>query len=193
MSDERGAILARRRRFLVLALAGVGCATTPKPAETLDKASSESPVDAGEKPAPALDTDGDGFLDEVDPCPEVAGESGGCPRPCLMIVERQHIEILEHVYFAPGAAEIRPESFPVLDAIAEALKGNPELRVEVSGHTAGGESDALAPKRAEKVRDYLVNHGVAAERMETQSYAKTRPLGREPATNRRVDFTVLEE
>jgi len=110
--------------------------------------------------------------------------------------------VLRGVHFDFDKSDIRSDSRPVLDEAADALKENPNVRVSVEGHTDARGTDQynerLSVRRAEAVFRYLVNHGVAPERMETVGYGKSRPVadndtesGR--AQNRRVELRVVSE
>lgn len=197
MSADRGAILARRRHFLIVALAGVGCASPPASVPTQSSSAKPTPSADQEEPdasiETAVDTDKDGILDAFDRCPAVPGTSGGCPRPCLMIIEPTEIQILEQIMFSRGKSKIQPQSFPILDAIVALLKEHPKIVTELAGHTQTGEPDALAQERSQAVRDYLVEKGIVAERLVVKSYGSTRPYTREPEGNRRVEFKITEQ
>ncbi len=103
--------------------------------------------------------------------------------------------------FAPEKANLSPEATARLDAFVDKLKtDNRNVYVEVQGHT-----DATGPKainyrlgeeRAEAVRRYLNEHGVALNRISTISYGPDQPVasnskrdGRK--ANRRVVLIVL--
>jgi outer membrane protein OmpA-like peptidoglycan-associated protein len=118
-----------------------------------------------------------------------------------IVVRRAQIMILDKVYFAPGSATVRRISYPILDAVAATLKGNPGiLSVEVQGHSDAAEAEsapALAGRRARNVVRYLVRKGVAAERLRARGYGARRPVasnqtsaGRE--RNRRVEWHIEE-
>jgi peptidoglycan-associated lipoprotein len=79
------------------------------------------------------------------------------------------------------------------------LKTNPQITAEVEGHRdERGTNDnnlALGAKRAESVKRYLIDRGIAAERISTISYGEELPLCKEPgevcwAKNRRAHFVV---
>ncbi|HYH98804.1 OmpA family protein [Hyalangium sp.] len=147
------------------------------------------------------DRDKDGVPDNVDRCPNVAGpmESWGCPEYKKVVIKRDKLELKEKLYFAWNQATLEEASFPVLDEVAQALKDNPDFRVQIEGHTdsSGAEdhNQTLSEKRAETVLDYLVAHGVAKERLVSKGFSSSVPLdtnntvtGRE--NNRRVEFVV---
>jgi len=122
--------------------------------------------------------------------------------PSRVVVTAQRIELSELVYFDTNKATIRPESFVLLDQVASTLLDHPELaRVRVEGHTDSRGSAAynldLSQRRADSVRDYLVERGVAPSRLEAVGFGETEPLDtRETpeawAKNRRVDLFIIE-
>lgn len=110
--------------------------------------------------------------------------------------------VLRGVHFDFDKSAIRPDSRPVLDEAVDVLKENPNVRISVEGHTddIGSElyNEKLSVRRAEAVFRYLVNHGIAPERMEVVGYGESRPVadnstesGR--AQNRRVELRVVEQ
>lgn len=110
--------------------------------------------------------------------------------------------VLRGVNFDFDKSDIRPDSRPVLDQAADVLRQSPNVHISVEGHTdsVGSEmyNEKLSVRRAEAVFRYLVNHGVAPERMEVAGYGQTRPVadndtetGR--AQNRRVELHVVKQ
>ena len=105
----------------------------------------------------------------------------------------------EDVHFDFDRYNLKPEAVKILDEAVTTLRDNPDLRVTIEGHTDSiGTSEynlALGERRANAARDYLVNRGIAASRMETVSYGEERPKadnktdeGR--AINRRASLVV---
>lgn len=159
---------------------------------------------------PEEDFDRDGVADTVDKCPrkpEVINgvdDEDGCPDKGASKVEitADSIKILDKVYFDTGKATLQKRSFSILNQVASVLKANPEItKIRVEGHTdSQGNADknqVLSQDRTESVRKYLIERGIAAERLEAMGYGQTRPIadnkteaGREQ--NRRVEFKVLE-
>ena len=89
--------------------------------------------------------------------------------------------------FATNSATLTQSSRFILDEVAKSLVANPDVRIEVSGHTDNTGSRALnerlSKSRAESVKQYLVDHGVSADRLQAaQGYAWDRPV----ATNKTV-------
>lgn len=137
------------------------------------------------------------------PAPEVVPEPPPEPEPpARVVVTREEIEIAETVYFDTEEATIRPESFPLLDEIAQVLQDNPQiLRVRVEGHTDSRGTDAfnldLSERRAAAVVAALVQRGIAADRLESAGHGESRPLDATETEeawrlNRRVELHILE-
>jgi outer membrane protein OmpA-like peptidoglycan-associated protein len=120
------------------------------------------------------------------------------PPPAERRVERI---VLEPVHFEFDKSSLTPLGRRVLDEAAEKLKDNPNLTVEIEGHTDSIGTElynlGLGKRRAEAVKGYLVlRHQIDSERMTALSYGESRPIadnrtaeGR--AQNRRVEFKVL--
>jgi OOP family OmpA-OmpF porin len=154
----------------------------------------------GNAGCPDTDRDGDTVVDRLDKCPdEPAGSRGrdGCP---LARREGNKIVILEQVNFATDQDVILSESFPILEEVARVMNENKEVdRILVEGHTDSRASDAynleLSRRRAASVMRFLIESGVAAERLCSQGFGRSRPLADNAteegmALNRRVEFTI---
>jgi peptidoglycan-associated lipoprotein len=109
---------------------------------------------------------------------------------------------LKDVYYQFDSVELESEAIEVLKKNAEWLKANPKARVEVEGHCDDvGSAEynlALGAKRAQTAKDFLVNQGVAAERLVTISYGKEAPACFElteecRVRNRRARFVIFTE
>lgn len=106
------------------------------------------------------------------------------------------------VFFDFDKAELKTESKPDLNRAIEFMKQNPSLRVEIAGHTdsvgVAGYNTKLSQDRAEAVRRYFSDGGVAPGRIQARGYGEEQPLadnGTEEgrARNRRVEMRVLGE
>ena len=154
---------------------------------------------------PINDNDKDTLADVDDQCPNEAGPTGGdrpgCPRKSLVVVTDKEIKITQQIHFEFDKDVIRRESYPILDAVAEVLQKNPNMRIEVQGHTDNKGSAAynlkLSDRRAASVRKYLVGKGISSDRLVSHGYGLTRPLvpndsEQNRALNRRVQFMRTE-
>ncbi len=109
---------------------------------------------------------------------------------------------LQDVYYQFDSVELEGEALEILKSNAAWLKANPKARVEVEGHCDDvGSAEynlALGAKRAQTAKDFLVNQGIAAERLVTISYGKEAPTCfelTEPCRvrNRRARFVMFTE
>jgi OOP family OmpA-OmpF porin len=124
----------------------------------------------------------------------------------VALVKKEFKIVLPEVYFEFDKSDIKPESYSVLDGAAETIKtvfaGNPDVKIEVQGHTDSKGSDAynldLSNRRANSVKDYLViNHGINPDRLMARGYGESKPVASNDsdagrAQNRRVEFVVIE-
>ena len=90
---------------------------------------------------------------------------------------------LKEIYFDFDSFALRADARKILQADGEWLKDNPAVRVDIEGHCdERGTTEynlALGAKRAQAAKDYLVNLGVAADRLSTTSYGKEAQVCRE--------------
>jgi outer membrane protein OmpA-like peptidoglycan-associated protein len=156
------------------------------------------------RPGCPSDRDKDSVSDETDACPDKVGapdpdpKRNGCPG--LVEVKEGAIVILTPVYFATNEDRILAKSYPVLDAVFNAIASLPAGRtVGVEGHTdnrgALDHNMDLSSRRAQSVVTYLVEKGIDAARLTPQGFGPTRPVdtndtSKGRANNRRVDFLV---
>jgi outer membrane protein OmpA-like peptidoglycan-associated protein len=107
---------------------------------------------------------------------------------------------LRNIFFATASHELLPASTVELEKLVKLLEANPQMRIELGGHTDNVGHDAdnlrLSEQRAQAVRDFLLAHGIAAGRVQAKGYGELRPVadnateeGR--ALNRRTEATVL--
>ncbi|HEY0251449.1 MAG TPA: OmpA family protein [Kofleriaceae bacterium] len=122
------------------------------------------------------------------------------PPPPKTEVTDDQIKLKEKVEFETDSAKILPQSEPLLNEVVQVMKDHPEIEhVRVGGHTDNvGKKDynmKLSDERAASVKNYLVEHGIEAGRLDSKGYGETRPIadnkteeGR--AQNRRVDIHI---
>lgn len=111
--------------------------------------------------------------------------------------------ILRNIYFDFDKFTLKQESYTELNKLERILIENPNMRVEIAGHTDFIGSDEynqqLSVKRANSVVNFLINKGMAPTRLEAKGFGKTRPLASNDdevdgrALNRRVEFTILRQ
>lgn len=108
--------------------------------------------------------------------------------------------VLKNVFFDTGSAELAASSSYELIKLAQWLKSNETFRIEISGHTDSvGDSlsnQKLSEQRALAVVDYLIQQGVAPDRLQHKGYGDTQPLaGNDTAEgrqlNRRTAFKII--
>jgi OOP family OmpA-OmpF porin len=157
---------------------------------------------------PDPDNDKDRILDVDDKCPNEPetynglDDEDGCPDKGRVIVHKGRIEILDKIYFETAKAVIKPVSYPILDAIAATLRGNPGITlVEIQGHAdergSASYNQDLTERRAAAVRRYLTDADVEASRLKAKGYGESKPVdpGHNEAAwskNRRVEFVILK-
>jgi outer membrane protein OmpA-like peptidoglycan-associated protein len=158
---------------------------------------------------PDPDNDGDRILDVDDLCPndpedyDGFEDADGCPDRGIVRRRRGHLEVLKAIHFETARATIKPESYPILDAVAATLAGNPEVqRLEIQGHADERGDDAfnlrLTEDRAQAVKQYLIGRGIVGARLDAHGYGEERPLCRAHneacwSRNRRVEFVIVQQ
>src|SRR5262249_42755400 len=110
--------------------------------------------------------------------------------------------VLRPIEFEFDKAVLRPSASEILDAVVKMMKDNPAIElVEVQGHTdEQGPDDYnldLSIRRAAAVKQYLIEHGIEAPRLDSHGYGETMPIDKGHnqtayAKNRRVEFHVLK-
>ena len=167
---------------------GDKCAETPAGAR----------VDAQGCSPEQLDSDADGVSDAVDQCRDTpvgqVVDEKGCPK---LFEGAARTVVLEGVTFATGKTDLTDESRAILTNVAQSLVANPEVHVQIAGHTDNTGSRKtnmrLSQARADAVRDFLEANGVAPDRVTAKGYGPDKPVasnrtaeGR--AQNRRVEL-----
>ena len=109
--------------------------------------------------------------------------------------------VIENILFDTGKSTLLPQSFAALNTLANLLRENPNVKIEVSGHTdntgSATTNKTLSRNRALSVRNYLTSQGIASERVKYEGYGFDRPIapnntaeGR--AANRRVEIEIID-
>ena len=136
------------------------------------------------------DSDGDLIPDNLDKCPNTPQnmkvDYSGCP-----------IITTLRLNFDTNKADVKEIYYPKLKKIAEILKNNPNLKIEIAGHTDDIGDDKynlkLSKKRADAVKNILVKYGIDPNRIITKGYGESYPLVpnntiTNRALNRRVEI-----
>lgn len=87
--------------------------------------------------------------------------------------------IIENIFFDFDKSTLRPESKTALDELAQMLRDNPNVSIEMGAHTDRHGTEeyniALSERRAKAVIDYLIESGIPAQRLQHQGYGKSKP------------------
>lgn len=150
-----------------------------------------APVPVVVEPSPK-DSDGDGVLDMNDRCPNTP--VGAC-------VDQYGCWSVGNVLFDFDKSTIRPDFHSLLNEVIGVFENNPGLKAEIQGHTCNiGTEDynqKLSERRAKAVYDYMVDHGVDADQLQTIGFGLTRPIASNATKegrirNRRVEFRPIK-
>jgi len=123
------------------------------------------------------------------------------PRKPQVVLTSREVKIGTEVVFRPSSADIDARSTPVLAEVADVLAHNPQVRIQVQGHTDNsgdaGTNRMLSQRRADSVRQWLINSGIEAARIESKGFGDEQPIvpnltPESRARNRRVQFTLLK-
>lgn len=163
-----------------------------------------------DKPCEVVDTDGDGVPDYKDKCPTVYAQTpDGCPLPEAAAPApaptpapaAAPAPALAGVNFDFDQSYIRQDDIAKLDQDVATLKKYGDMKVEVAGHTDWIGTDeynmGLSMRRAEAVRNYLIDKGIAGDRLISRGYGESQPVA-DNATeagrfqNRRVELVPLK-
>ena len=110
--------------------------------------------------------------------------------------------VLEELIFAQGKSVIDLKSYKGLDEVAQMMKENTNIEIQLEGHTDNQGSAkanlALSQDRVDAVKKYLVQKGISKSRIQTKAYGGTQPLGNELTPearikNRRVEMRILKD
>ena len=87
--------------------------------------------------------------------------------------------LIENIFYDFDKATLRPESATALDELVRLLNENPNITIELSAHTDYKGSDTynegLSQRRAESVVNYLIEHGIASDRLTPKGYGEGKP------------------
>lgn len=109
--------------------------------------------------------------------------------------------VLKNIFFESGSAILLDKSFYELEKLYRLLNENPDMKIQLNGHTdnIGSEEDnqQLSENRAKAVYDYLIKKGIIADRLAYKGFGESQPIatndtpeGRQQ--NRRTEFEILK-
>lgn len=109
--------------------------------------------------------------------------------------------VLKNVFFDTDKFVLKPKSKIELDKLTRLMNDNPDLKIEIAGHTDNqgnsGANQILSENRAKAVKDFLVRSGVDTSRLTYKGYGQSEPIasndteeGRQQ--NRRTEFKIIE-
>jgi OOP family OmpA-OmpF porin len=107
---------------------------------------------------------------------------------------------LNNIFFDTDQYELQPKSETELERVVQFLNENPEVRIEIAGHTdnVGNPSynQQLSQRRAQAVYEYLQKAGISPDRLQAKGYGQTEPTVPNDSEanrrqNRRIEFRVL--
>jgi outer membrane protein OmpA-like peptidoglycan-associated protein len=127
--------------------------------------------------------------------------------PFYLNIELEPIEVgaqmqLHNIYYETDSFAILPESVPELQTLVDFLNNNAKLKVEIQGHTdSSGDAannQVLSEKRAKSVLNYLVENGVAQNRLNSRGFGDSVPISTNETPdgrrlNRRTTIKILEK
>lgn len=127
-------------------------------------------------------------------------------KPYRMDVELQPIKfgekvVLKNIFFETASYDLLSESRVELDKLVAFMDNNSTIQIEIGGHTDNvgkpEDNQLLSENRSKSVREYLIDHGIEASRIQYKGYGENQPIdtnetpeGR--ANNRRTEFKVLK-
>jgi len=169
----------------------------------------EPPVVDVEKPK-------DNLLVVIDPTPTINTTPPPPTKPIIKPKEEKEVNVIlevpkkdlkkgqvlriEKLYFQADSSKINQKSYNELDKIYGFLRSNPEISIEVGGHTSGNcetsYCNELSEKRAQAVAYYLIGKGISSKRLKYKGYGKAKPLASNSTLsgrkrNQRVEIKIL--
>jgi outer membrane protein OmpA-like peptidoglycan-associated protein len=118
----------------------------------------------------------------------------------LYPVELGSVVNLDNVNFYRGTPDLIESSYKQLQIIAQLMIDNPNMEIELSGHTDNQGNSKLNLKlsqdRVDKVKEYLILNGISAVRISGRGYGGTQPIASNASEetrkfNRRVEFIIV--
>ena len=120
----------------------------------------------------------------------------------LVPIEAGATIVMNNIFFDFDRSSLQEGSYSELTRVVEFMNNNADVEIEIAGHTdsLGPEyyNNALSNRRAKAVFDYLIEKGIAAERVVSRGFGESKPIASNDtkegqAQNRRVEFKILSE
>jgi OmpA-OmpF porin, OOP family len=158
--------------------------------------------DKANKGCPWPDTDGDGVLDKDDKCKTERGpaSNNGCPEKVADASTVQKLnEYAKEILFDTSKSTFQQQTYAVLESMLGILKEYPTSKFALEGHTDSDGKDAsnltLSKDRAAAVKNWLVEKGIASDRLSSEGFGETKPKVKNntkanKALNRRVEVKL---
>jgi OOP family OmpA-OmpF porin len=133
---------------------------------------------------------------------EIPDQPGKYTSELTIQIEPPKTYTLDNVFFDTGLATLKPASYKALNDLIEVMKLKPTLVIEIAGHTDNTGTKEINMKlsqdRADAVRNYLINHGIAANRVTAKGYGDTEPVADNSTDegkqkNRRTEVRIMKE
>lgn len=112
-----------------------------------------------------------------------------------------HVIKLEKLIFEQGKADITAESYEELDKLVLLMNDNPNMVIQLEGHTdfrgSASANMRLSEMRVAAVKDYLVSQNIGSDRIMTKAFGGTQPISRDNTpeareSNRRVEVRIIK-
>jgi outer membrane protein OmpA-like peptidoglycan-associated protein len=121
--------------------------------------------------------------------PAAGSHQAGATTSSAQRAAESSVVIATVIHFPPDVATPPPRVASLLDEVADILRANPSVRVEIGGHADRAEDEGVAHARANLVASSLAARGVPRTRVEVTSYGYRRPAA--DGRHGRVQFQVL--
>jgi outer membrane protein OmpA-like peptidoglycan-associated protein len=152
----------------------------------------ETEGDPDNQGCPWADRDGDGIPDKDDACPDVAGiaDNNGCaaePTDLISFINSAENRVL----FKASSSKLDTGDKEILDKVIGLLSQYESASIIIEGHASSDGSQTynqkLSEKRAESVKEYLLEKGIADERLSTVGFGESKPVGNNKTARGRAD------
>ncbi|HRK05475.1 MAG TPA: OmpA family protein [Chlorobiota bacterium] len=134
---------------------------------------------------------------------DLSSTSGEVTRDLFLVpIVKDAVIRLNNIFFDSGSWDIKPESMPEIRRLADVLRDNVNVEIELAGHTDDVGNDAanltLSQNRVNAVMKSLIDLGIVANRLTAKGYGETRPSvpntsDENRKQNRRVEFRVVKD